>query len=256
MGEIGNKALSENRSILTKRNHRVKHPIPYLLAGLGLLVPQAWGAGLGGEAPFYTIAPAPTVERLQSGGSWQLTPNQRLDFGVHAPNRAFAAGVDGMDLRPDYAFTGSAADRDFDFSIYRFDYAVSFLRSSDWDLWGSLGLQVLDLDLAPGTESDAGARAAGLPRSLPTFGLGGRYAFNPKWNLRGDLRYFSGGGNDWQGNLVDAQLAVEYSPFDQVGIGLKYDFVSFDAQDGSRSAQDVYGLRFDRLGVYARLPFN
>jgi opacity protein-like surface antigen len=234
----------------------VKHPIPYLLAGLGLLAPQAWGAGLGGEAPFYTIAPGSTSERWQVDGSWQLTANQRLDFGVQAPNRSFAAGIDGTDLRPDYALTGSAEDGDYDFSIYRVDYAVSFLRSSEWDLWGSLGLQMLDLDLATGADSDTHARFSGLERPLPTFGLGGRYAFNPNWNLRGDLRYFSGGRDDWQGNLFDARVAVEYRPFDQVGIGLKYDFVSVDVQDGSQSAQDLYGLRFDRLGIYARLPFD
>jgi hypothetical protein len=227
-----------------------------LLAGLGLLVSQAWGAGLGGEAPFYTIAPAPDSERWQINGSWQLSANQRLDFGVQAPNRSFAAGVDAMDIQPDYGLAGASADQRYDFSIYRFDYAVSLLRSSDWDLWGSLGLQVLDLDLTTGAESENYAGFSGLQRPLPTFGLGGRYALNPNWNLRGDLRYFSGARDDWQGNLFDARLAVEYSPFDQVGIGLKYDFVSIDVQDGSQSAQDLYGLRFDRLGIYARLPFD
>ena len=234
----------------------MQHPIPYLLAGLGLLAPQAWSAGLGGEAPFYTIAPAPSSERWHLDGSWQLSPKQRLDFGVHAPNRSFAGGDEVMDIRPDYTLTGSAAAQDNDLNIYRFDYAFSFLQNRDWDLWGSLGLQVLALDLAAGTESGSPAGDTRRQRSLPTFGLGGRYALNPNWNLRGDLRYFSGGGNDWQGNLFDARLAVEYTPFDQVGIGLKYDFVSIDVQDGSRSAQDLYGLRFDRLGIYARLPFD
>lgn len=232
-----------------------KTPAPYLVAGLVMLAPQAWSAGLGIAAPFHTIAPTPDSERWQLDGSWQLAPDQRLDFGLHAPRRNFDTGRTLWNERPDYELTGTAADRESDLSIYRFDYAFSVLQGRDFDLWGSLGLQMLDFDRRP-KQTEAGRSGKELQHSLPTFGFGGRLALNPKWHLRGDLRYFDGGNKDWQGSLFDARLAVEYTAFDRMGIGLKYDFVSIDVQNQDRPLEDFYGLRFDRIGLYARMPFD
>lgn len=234
----------------------MKTPIPYLLAGLGLLVPQVWGAEVGIAAPFHTIAPSPESERWQFDGSWQLTPDQRLDFGVHTPRRALIDAEFPTEIHPNYELTGAADQENFDLSIYRFDYAFSVLQGKDFDLWGSLGLQMLDIDRTTPSNNTEKWTSDRIKRSLPTFGLGGRYALNPKWNLRGDLRYFSGSRNDWQGSLFDARLAVEYAASQRLGIGLKYDFVSIDMQNRDPSLEDFYGLRFDRLGLYARMPFD
>ena len=192
-------------------------------------------------------------------GSFEFAPRHKVNFDY-----ANLAGdrSPGLDLHREFAYTllrpGGESERDPDLRVYKVDYSYSFLRDRKWDLWGSLGLQVLDLDLGKqGSELQAGSATPDRRRTpLPVVGLGGELNLSPNWNLKGGVRYFDGGLGEWGGNGLDAKLSVEYNAFDRMGIGLSYDFVNIGLNQSRAGAQDYYGLRYDGVGIYARFSLD
>jgi opacity protein-like surface antigen len=141
--------------------------------------------------------------------------------------------------------------------MFKVDYSYSFVRDSKWDLWGSFGFQVLDLDLSrqdPAAQADSSS--VSQRTHLPVLGLGGEYNLSSNWNLKGGIRYFDGSIGDWGGNLLDAKLSLEYSAFDRMGIGLSYDLMTIGLDRNKADSQDYYGLHYDGVGIYARFTLD
>ena len=211
------------------------------------------------------LAPDPTEELATSAmdlswvaGSLQLAPHHKIDFDFTNLSGGRRAG---LDLHREFAYTllrpGSEAEGDPDLRIYKVDYSYSLLRDRKWDLWGSVGVQIMDLDLGslgPELRTDSTAERQLTP--LPVLGLGGELNLSPNWYLKGGIRYSDGSLGDWGGNGLDAKLSVEYSAFDRMGIGLSYDFVSIGLDQNRADAQNYYGLRYDGVGIYARFSLD
>jgi len=191
-------------------------------------------------------------------GSLQLAPRHKIDFDY---TNLAGGRTPALDLHREFAFTllrpGSESQNDPDLRIYKVDYSYSFLRDRKWDLWGSLGLQVLDIDLGnqgPALQAVGSSDRQRTP--LPVVGLGGELNLSPNWYLKGGIRYFDGGIGDWGGNVLDAKLSVEYNAFDRMGIGLSYDFVNIGVNQSQADSQNYYGLRYDGVGIYARFSLD
>ena len=192
------------------------------------------------------------------GGSLQLAPRHKIDFDY--TNLAGGRQA-GLDLHREFAYTllypGSEPESDPDLRIYKVDYSYSFLRDRDWDLWGSLGLQIMDIDLSSrDSELQAGSSVGRQLTPLPVLGLGGELNLSSNWYLKGGIRYYDRSLGDWGGNGLDAKLSVEYNAFDRMGIGLSYDFVNIGLDQSRADSQSYYGLRYDGVGIYARFSLD
>lgn len=191
-------------------------------------------------------------------GSFEFAPRHKIDFDY----TNLAGGRSrGLDLHREFAYTllrpGSEPESDPDLRMYKVDYSYSFVRDHKWDLWGSLGLQILDFDLGKqGAELPAGSSPERQRTPLPVVGLGGELNLTSNWYLKGGIHYFDGAIGNWGGNVLDAKLSVEYNAFDRMGIGLSYDFVNIGLDPSQADRRDYYGLRYDGVGIYARFTLD
>jgi len=200
----------------------------------------------------------PTSDLGWISGSLELAPRHKIDFDY---TNLAGDTPPGLDLHREFAYTlldrGYETEADFNLRMLKVDYSYAFVSDPKWDLWGSLGLQVLDIDLR-GESLDAGTGSFANPqwKPLPVLSLGGELNLASNWHLKGGIRYFDGAIGDWGGNVLDAKLSVEYSAFDRMGIGLSYDFMNIGLDRNRSGSDNYYGLRYDGVGIYARFSLD
>lgn len=123
----------------------------------------------------------------------------------------------------------------FSSDIYRFTVGYTFYRSEDAEFGGAIGLHATDFEVklsgeaqvagGPATQTVTRRRKALAP--LPTLGLFGSVRLVPKVTLSARADYLSLSIDDYDGRIVNAQAAVTYRVFDNVGIGAAYRYVDY-----------------------------
>ena len=166
---------------------------------------------------------------------WRVTSKLRLNFGYWAVNRdeseslGQSESIGGINVP-----AGSTVAASFDTSYLNAAIGYSFIRSDTTEFGADLGLAGL------GLKSELGASVPGLGNIsftafdetylLPTIGLYINQALSPKWSISGRL----GGigldlGDDFKGTVIEANAALEFRPWQNVGLGLAYMYNHADA---------------------------
>ena len=122
---------------------------------------------------------------------------------------------------------GTVVGGEFDSNIYRLSAGYSFVKNNQVELGAVLGLHVTDFKLSLNA-SGVGGQTGDALAPLPTVGLYGAYAVTPRWLLSGRLDYFSLNYNDYDGQLVNFNVGVDYRFTRNFGIGLGYRHVDYD----------------------------
>jgi hypothetical protein len=201
--------------------------------------------------------------------SWRFTDNRRhrLDFQWFSFRRDGSRTI-GQDIHYEdkdgneqVIKAGTQVESYFDFDIYQAAYSYSFFQDDRIDLAGLVGLYVMPIDI--------GLSATGLLKvdrserftaPLPILGIRADIAITPKWYLRSGLEVFYLEIGEFEGSIIDANVALEYQPWKHFGFGLGFDSlnVHINADGEDYPGIDFKGevnFNYTGLELYAKLYF-
>lgn len=198
---------------------------------------------------------------FRADAMWRFTDNRRhrLDFTWFSFRRDGSRTI-GQDItiedkdgNPITIEAGTNVDANFDLDIYELAYSYSFIQDERIDLAAGIGLYIMPIDL--------GLRAAGAVETdesenftapLPVLGLRMDIAITPQWFIRTGSQVFYAQYDNFTGSVVELRVAVEYNPWQHVGIGLGFDTlkVRLEADGEDWPGVDLRGnVEFDYAGL-------
>lgn len=119
---------------------------------------------------------------------------------------------------------GTQVNSFFDLDIYELTYNYSFFQDDRIDLAAGLGLYIMPIDFGlqvTGLVDEEGS--ANFTAPLPLLGLRMDIALTPKWFIRTGGQVFYVEFDNFTGSLLKFRAAVEYNPWEHVGVGLGFD---------------------------------
>ena len=175
-------------------------------------------------------------------GLWRFSQNRRhrLDFNWFSFRRdgdrrigqdiTIGEGEDQIIIE-----AGTNVEAFFDFDIYQLGYSYSFFQDERIDLAAGFSLYVMPIDFglkATGLIDEEGSARFTAP--LPALGLRMDVALTPKWFIRTGSQVFYVEYEQFTGSLLEFKAALEYNPWEHVGLGLGFDALSVKLEaDGS-----------------------
>ena len=147
---------------------------------------------------------------------------------------------------------GSRLDTEFDYKVFKLAYAYSLWQTEKMDLSISGGAYMFDVDL--NIISDEGIEEGESGTApFPMFGLNLNYRMNDRFRFIAGYEYFSINKNDFEGELIDMIVALEFKPFEKIGFGIGYNDVSIFAEDSD--ANDEFEYEYDGILAYVTITF-
>ncbi len=177
---------------------------------------------------------------------WENRLTLRLDyFGYHDDANAtidFEFDFDGITYP-----AGASLDSSLDLDLYVVNLSYNFYRSNRARFGVGLGVHAADIDIkisgktyVGATEIDLGTGRADILAPLPNFYVTGAYAFTDRVLLRCGGGGFSMKYNDWDGSLWFANAFLEYWPWQYVGIGAGYRYLSANVEYDPGHKKETY----------------
>jgi hypothetical protein len=228
------------------------------------------GSGLGVSVDMEDLLGLDTSSSAgRVGASWRFTDNRRhrFDFEWFSFRRDGSKTI-GQDIHykdedgnEQVIDAGTSVDSFFDFDIYQVAYSYSFFQDDRIDLAGSLGLYVMPIDFGlnvTGLINEGGSETFTAP--LPTLGVRADFAITPKWIFRSGLQVLYLEIGEFQGSILQTNVAIEYLPWKHFGFGLGFDSlnVQVEADGDDYPGIDFKGeVNFHYTGfqLYAKLYF-
>jgi hypothetical protein len=203
------------------------------------------------------------------GALWRFTDNRRhrLDFSWFSLNRDGTGQIgqsitfeneNGEQITID---AGSTVSTFFDIDIYELSYSYSFLQDDRLDLAASLGLYIMPMDVGlavSGLINEEGKHDFTAP--LPVLGLRMDILLAPRWFFRSGAQVFYLEYENFTGGILQVSAAVEYTPWNHVGIGMGFDTmnISVEAEDEDWPGVDFNGkvdFKYAGLQLYLKYFF-
>ncbi len=200
---------------------------------------------------------------------WRFTDNKRhrLDFTWFSLSRDATRQIaqditfEDKDGNPITIDAGTTAESNFDLDIYELAYSYSFFQDDRIDLAAGIGFFIMPLDFglrSSGVVDEDGSASFTAP--LPVFGLRMDVALTPKWFLRTGSQVFYLEYDNFTGSVLEFKVAVEYNPWEHVGLGLGFDTlrVQLEADGEDYPSIDFKGnvdFAYTGLQLYLRYFF-
>jgi hypothetical protein len=173
---------------------------------------------------------------------WRFAKNHRVALGHYSVDRSGSA-VTGFDVKINgQVFSPTLpVSSSLDIDLLHAYYGYSLINNPKAELAISGGLSKVDIDFALAGHARLGGPInyqSQLSVPLPIIGLTGGYAFSERWSLRGSVGYlpFSLALDDetnLRGDVAMAKLGVHYQTFENLRIGLLYDYFRVDVDWGN-----------------------
>jgi hypothetical protein len=150
---------------------------------------------------------------------------------------------------------GDIVDSTLDLNLIGITYGYEFLRSVDYSLAGTFGIQGIEV------KTNAVARGQGLrqPSSeiapVPALGIEGRYFLNENWLIEARLQYFSVSRSDLEGTFSDMRLAVTWQVNPHLGVGLGFRSFKIDAESFDDDSPGLVDITIQAPLIFARASF-
>lgn len=91
---------------------------------------------------------------------------------------------------------------------------------------------------------------------LPVIGLRGSFALAPQWFIRQSFDYFYIKYGDYEGQLVDFNVAFEWDFWKYAGVGVGYNYVQMDLDyDGSDNFLSEINLGYGGFLLFGKICF-
>lgn len=147
-----------------------------------------------------------------------------------------------------------------EFRLIRVFFGRNFESSDRYNFGAGAGLHLIELGAfiegsviigGGGTAFATESVSASVP--LPNIGIWYMYSISSSWALRSRLDWLSVEFGDYDGQLINASLGVNYQMFEHFGVGLNYNLFELDV---TVSKSDWRGrLETSYEGIYAYLSF-
>ena len=201
------------------------------------------------------------------GALWRFTENRRhrFDFSWFSLNRDGTRQIlqdiviedrDGNEIPIN---AGSTVDAFFDLDIYQLAYSYSFLQDDRLDLAVQIGAYIMPIDVGlsvAGAIDEQGSARFTAP--LPVLGLRMDIALTPRWFIRTGAQAFYLEYDNFAGSILKVNAALEYNPWEHVGIGLGFDTlkINIEADGEDYPGIDLNGkVNFGYAGLQLYLRF-
>jgi len=200
---------------------------------------------------------------------WRFSENRRhrLDFSWFSLNRSGNRIItEDIRFEKDDGTTvvvpaGTGVEGHFDLDIYQLGYSYSFFQDDRVDLAAGLGLYVMPIDFglsASGLVNESASESFTAP--LPVFTLRMDLALTPEWFVRTGSQVFYVEYGSFTGSLVEFRGAVEYIPWQHVGLGLGFDTfnVAVEADGNDWPNVDLVGkfeYNYTALQLYVKFLY-
>lgn len=191
---------------------------------------------------------------LRVEGHYRFSEKHRFMYSVFDMSRDATTVLSRTLIIDDKIYPkGSTVSSDFSTQFIRLLYGYSFYQTDKIDVAFSTGIVGLKIDSTvdsffAGTEKNDDF----LP--LPVFGFRSDYVLSPNFLFRAGVDYFEINESDVEAQVIDWNLAIEYTIWKKTGIGLSYGSFSVEGED----TDDNDSADFDVEGVfvYAKFGFN
>jgi hypothetical protein len=145
----------------------------------------------------------------------------------------------------------------FDITAHEIAYSYSLLFDEKKDLSLGLGISLQDLEFGiQGTESAPNPgeiinSTLSSTAPLPTLNIGFDYAFNDQWLFVSRLGWLAleldlGADEDLSGQIINANLGVQWNAFKNVGFFAQYQVFDVDVDYGTSS--EIFRVDYDYTG--------
>ena len=191
------------------------------------------------------------------GKRWNL----RFDyFGYHDDDKTtadFSFDFDDVSIP-----VGAQIDSSFDLDVYVLNLAYNFIHTERARFGVGLGIHVADLDLkisatatVAGSEVSLGEGHEDFIAPVPNLYAYGAYDFTDRFVIRYGAGWMSMSYGDFDGSLYFANAALEYWPFQYVGLGLGYRFLKADVDYDPGNKTEHYDIKLPGPLFYLTVGF-
>ena len=187
-----------------------------------------------------------TVIRLD--GHYRFSARHRLEFSYFDLSRDGKTVSERPLIIDDTLFPrGSTLSTTFGYQVLKIAYAYSFWQTDQFDLSASGGLYIFDIDLS--VESEDGKEEGDQGTApFPMFGLHLDYRLGKDIYLTTSFEYFAVKEDDFEGELTDARIGLEYRPFENIGFGLGYNAVTIFTE--ATDDDDEFDYEYEGILLY------
>jgi len=189
---------------------------------------------------------------------WRITRRNRVDFTYYRMNRDGSSflGIKIPDGEGGEFPIGTEVKTDFDVSVLRGSYAYSFFKNEHFDLGVAGGLYGLKIKFKMDSDVLGKVEETDFTVPLPVVGLRGNFALTPKWFIRQSVDYFYINIGDYEGQLVDLNVALEWNALKHLGLGVGYNYALMDIKySGSDDFLEEINMSYGGVLLFAKLYF-
>ena len=129
-------------------------------------------------------------------------------------------------------------------------------KNEHFDLGIAGGLYGMSVDFKMRSETSGNIDETDFTVPLPVIGLRANFALTPKWFIRQSFDYFYINIGDYEGQLIDLGVALEWNALKYLGLGIGYNFVGMDLKySGDDDFLDEIDMSYGGVQAFAKLYF-
>ena len=184
-----------------------------------------------------TFGTGADFNRFRLDGVWRITPTQHIRIMYFQSDVTRERSLSKNLEWGDYTFQANAnISATNNLGVYELAYEYAFITRPDFELTGSFGVHVLNMQLklsgsATITNSDGSVtqaqsetKVSNLPAPLPVVGVGALWAVLPNVYLNGSAQVFKFSYEGYNGNWSDLRATGTWMFSRHFGAGLGYDW--------------------------------
>ena len=162
-------------------------------------------------------------------GYYNINEKHRIDFSWFDLSRTASKQIErNIEWNGTLYPIDTSVNSDFDLDIYKIAYTWSFHRKGKNFLGATAGLYIAETGTTLSAADIGALEVARITAPLPVVGLRGQHYFSDKWSLRASAELFLFEYNDWDGDLMDLYVGVDYQFSDSIAVGAGFNSVTFD----------------------------
>ena len=162
-------------------------------------------------------------------GYYKFHEKHRIDFSWFDLSRTSSKQIErDIEWNGTLFPVSTSVNSEFDLGIYKLAYTWSFYQQEKNFLGATAGLYIADTGTSLSAPNIAAREVASVTAPLPVVGLRGQHYFSGKWSVRASAELFLFEYNDWDGDLMDLYVGLDYQFSDRIAFGAGFNAVTFD----------------------------